>query len=61
MRSGSKFAALILIVLGVLFLLGNLGVIPRLGPLLAQWWPVLLIVIGVYPSWPGQRSHRFRR
>ena len=48
MRSGSKFAALILIVLGVLFLLGNLGVIPRLGPLLAQWWPVLLIVTGVY-------------
>jgi hypothetical protein len=47
MRSGSRFAALLLIVLGVLFLLGNLGVIPRLGPLLAQWWPAILIVIGV--------------
>jgi hypothetical protein len=48
MRSGSKVGALILIVLGVVFLLGNLGLIPRLGPLLAQWWPVILILIGVY-------------
>jgi hypothetical protein len=40
--------AWILIGLGILFLLGNLGVIPRLGPLLAQWWPVILILIGVY-------------
>jgi hypothetical protein len=47
MRSGSKIGALILIVLGVLFLLGNLGLIPRLGPLLAQWWPVILILVGV--------------
>ena len=47
MRS-SKLGALILIVLGVLFLLGNLGWIPRLGPLLAQWWPVILILIGIY-------------
>jgi lipopolysaccharide export LptBFGC system permease protein LptF len=47
MRS-SKLGAWILIGLGILFLLGNLGVIPRLGPLLAQWWPVILILIGVY-------------
>ena len=48
MRSKSVFAALILIVLGILFLLGNFGWIPRLGPLLAQWWPMILIVVGVY-------------
>jgi uncharacterized membrane protein len=48
MRSGSRFAAVILIVLGVVFLLGNFGMIPRLGPLLAQWWPVILIAVGVY-------------
>jgi uncharacterized membrane protein len=44
----SKTAALILIVLGVVFLLGNLGMIPRLGPLLAVWWPVILIAVGGY-------------
>ena len=48
MRSNAKFGALVLIVLGVLFLLGNFGVIPRLGPLMAQWWPVILIAVGVF-------------
>jgi hypothetical protein len=42
----SRTPALILIALGVLFLLSNFGLLPRLGPLFAQWWPVLLIVIG---------------
>lgn len=45
MRS-RKVGAVILIVLGAVFLLGNLGLIPHLGPLLAKWWPVILIVIG---------------
>lgn len=44
----SNLGAWILIGLGVLFLLGNLGYIPRLGPLLHEWWPVILILIGVY-------------
>lgn len=39
--------ALILIVLGIAFLLSNLGMLPRLGPLFAQWWPVILIALGV--------------
>jgi len=39
--------ALILIVLGIVFLLSNFGLMPRLGPLFAQWWPVILIVVGV--------------
>jgi len=47
MRS-TKTGAVILIVIGVLFLLANLGYIPRLGPLLAHWWPVILIVVGLY-------------
>jgi len=38
--------ALILILLGIAFLLSNLGLLPRLGPLFAQWWPVILIVVG---------------
>ena len=50
----SYVAPLILIVLGVLFLLSNFGWIPRVGPLLAQWWPLILIIIGV--SWLVRRS-----
>jgi hypothetical protein len=46
MRSRSRLGALILIVLGLLFLLSNFGWIPRLGPLFAQWWPLILIVVG---------------
>ena len=48
MRSKSIVGALVLIVLGVLFLLSNFGWLPRLGPLFAQWWPVILIIVGVY-------------
>jgi cell wall-active antibiotic response 4TMS protein YvqF len=43
-----RVGAVILIVLGVLFLLSNLGLLPRLGPLFAQWWPLILIAVGVY-------------
>jgi ABC-type multidrug transport system permease subunit len=46
MRSKSLVGALILIGLGVLFLLSNLGWLPHLGPLFARWWPLILIVIG---------------
>ncbi len=44
----SKAGAVILIVVGVLFLLANLGWIPQLGPILRQWWPVILIAVGVW-------------
>jgi hypothetical protein len=47
MRSNPKVGALILIVLGVLFLLSNFGWIPRLGSLFAQWWPLILVIVGV--------------
>ncbi|MFO1217245.1 MAG: DUF5668 domain-containing protein [Burkholderiaceae bacterium] len=42
-----RIGALVLIVLGVLFLLANHGVIPRVGYLFAQWWPLVLIVVGL--------------
>ena len=42
----SRATALILIVVGCLFLLSNLGWIPRLGPVFHQWWPLILIVVG---------------
>ena len=47
MRGRSVTGAVILIALGVLFLLSNFGMLPRLGPLFAQWWPVILIIAGV--------------
>jgi Domain of unknown function (DUF5668) len=47
MQSRSRIGAIILIVLGTLFLAANFGWIPRIGPLLAQWWPLILIIVGV--------------
>ena len=47
MKPRASLAAIVLIVLGSLFLLSNLGVIPRLAPLFATWWPLILILIGV--------------
>ena len=47
MRFRYSVAAFVLILFGVLFLLSNLGLIPRLGPLLHQWWPLILIAVGV--------------
>ena len=43
----SRTAALILIVVGILFLMSNLGWIPRLGPYFHQWWPLILVIVGV--------------
>lgn len=42
----SRTAAIILIVVGTLFLLSNLGWIPRLGPLFHEWWPLILVIVG---------------
>ena len=43
----SRIGALILIIAGTLFLLSNLGLLPRLGPLFHQWWPLILIAVGL--------------
>lgn len=50
MRSRSVFGAVVLIAIGVIFLLINLGVLPvaQLKALLAQWWPLILIFLGVW-------------
>jgi hypothetical protein len=50
MRNRSRTGAFVLILIGVIFLLINLGVLPvaELKALLAQWWPLILIVIGVW-------------
>ena len=47
MRPRSIVGPVVLIVLGFVFLLSNLGWIPRIGQLLITWWPAILIVVGV--------------
>jgi hypothetical protein len=40
----------VLILVGGIFLLVNLGVLPvaELKVLLAQWWPLILILVGIW-------------
>ncbi|MGZ3535848.1 MAG: LiaI-LiaF-like domain-containing protein [Thermodesulfobacteriota bacterium] len=47
MKSKSAIAAYILVGLGIIFLLSNLGWIPPIRLLMAQWWPLILIIVGV--------------
>jgi LiaF transmembrane domain len=47
MKSHSGIGPYILIGLGVILLLSNLGWLPHLGPLMAKWWPLILIIAGV--------------
>jgi ribose/xylose/arabinose/galactoside ABC-type transport system permease subunit len=50
MRHRSRTGAYVLILVGVVFLLVNLGVLPvaQLRQLLSQWWPLILIAVGVW-------------
>ena len=45
----SRIGAITLIVVGVIFLLSNLNVLPfyQVKALLKDWWPVALIVAGI--------------
>ena len=47
MKSESAISADILIGFGIIFLLSNLGWLPPLHSLMAQWWPLILIIVGV--------------
>lgn len=57
MRTHSKSGAIVLILVGGIFLLVNLGILPtaELKALLAKWWPLILIVIG---AWQLTRPRR---
>jgi len=50
MRTHSRFGAIVLILVGGIFLLINLGIVPvaEIKALLTTWWPLILIVIGVW-------------
>ena len=45
----SRFTSIVLVVVGALLLLNNLGILrlSQLGSLLHTWWPAVLIVVGV--------------
>jgi len=47
MKSKSAFGAYILIGLGMIFLLSKLGGLPPLRSIMAQWWPIILIIVGI--------------
>ena len=47
MKSKSMIGAYILIGLGIIFLLSNLGWLPGLRALMVQWWPLILIIVGI--------------
>ena len=43
----SNFSAYLLIILGLIFLLSKFDWMPGLTPLLFDWWPLILIAVGV--------------
>ena len=47
MKSKSAISAYILIGLGIIFLLSNLGWLPPISSLMSQWWPIILIILGI--------------
>jgi hypothetical protein len=47
MRHNANIGAYVLIGLGVYFLALKFGWVPRLGYLIMEWWPLILIVAGV--------------
>jgi hypothetical protein len=42
----SIFSGLLFLALGIILLVGNMGLFP-VRPVLSQWWPALLIIIGI--------------
>ena len=46
---GNIVAALVLIIVGTLFLLNNLGYTHHVnvGHLISTWWPAILVVVGL--------------
>ncbi|HPC35334.1 MAG TPA: DUF5668 domain-containing protein [Candidatus Marinimicrobia bacterium] len=55
--SGAKIAGMVLVVLGVLLLLDNLNLIFfDLGDFLHNWWPLILILIGLNELFKANRS-----
>lgn len=60
MHPRSSFGPIVLILIGTIFLLVNLGLLPiaELKALLAKWWPLILILIGVWQLVRPRRDGR---
>jgi hypothetical protein len=58
MRTPSRFGPIVLILVGSILLLINLGIVPvaELRALLAKWWPAILIILGVWQLTRPQRN-----
>ncbi len=56
----NQIGGVILLVIGGVFLLDNLGLIPdiHIGRIVAVWWPVVLIVIGIRMLMRPERPSR---
>lgn len=46
----SRVGSIVLLLVGVVFLLSNLGLVrfSQIGGLLHTWWPLILIVVGIF-------------
>ncbi len=53
----SKFGPIVLILVGAVFLLANLGIFnaQKLGALFTTYWPVILIAIGLVGLLTGRK------
>jgi LiaF transmembrane domain len=62
MRARSVVGPLVLIVIGIVFLLINLGFAPAaaIRALFAQWWPLILVIAGVWLLLRPRREHRHK-
>ena len=51
------FGGLVFLTLGVILLLGNLDLFP-VQPVLSQWWPAILILVGIKHllAWNGRNA-----
>jgi Domain of unknown function (DUF5668) len=51
------FGGLVFLTLGVILLLGNLNLFP-VQPVLSQWWPAILILVGIKHllAWNGRNA-----
>jgi len=47
MRSKTAIGAYVLIGLGIIFLLSNLGWLPPIRLIMSLWWPIIHIIFGV--------------
>jgi len=48
MKVKSGRGAYLLILMGIFFLLLNFGMLPKLGPIISKWWPLVFILMGLF-------------